>query len=230
MSAYISAIFEKTQIVTPSVTKVRLIMRNRDDGVVPPTPGPTYFPTQPNTLAYCIIGSASGAVESYVGIADMAEMTSVTARALDWMDDTTVNFSTAGVLVNDVIQVNITDPQYWTSAEYPGTNPFQFIVKTVAPGANVNRLELYTSFPAFYNGFNWTIPRLGLSGYAGRTLRNTTPGGTFQFRDYRFNQVFTTVVDLETAVTAMKADMLSLTNAVTGSELVNETVTVSSSL
>lgn len=227
MSAYISAVFEKDRLITAG--KIRVITRNRDDGVVPPTPGPTYFPTHPNNMQYFIVGNYNGSTEAYVGVSTLAQLTSITARALDYMEDTTVNFSTAGVLVDDIISVSITDPAYWTSAEYPGTNPFQFVVKTVAPGGNVNRLELYAPFPAFYNGFSWTITRLSLTKYAGKTLRNGAPGAG-NFRDRRFNRVYDDVTAAENAVTATKADMLSLTNEVAGANLVSETVTVSSSI
>jgi hypothetical protein len=180
-------------------------------------------------MQYFIVGNYNGSTEAYVGISTLAQLTGITARALDYMEDTSVNFSTAGVLVDDVIGVSITDPAYWTSAEYPGTNPFQFVVKTVAPGGNVNRLELYAPFPAFYNGFSWTISRLSLTGYTGKTLRQGAPG-VGNFRDRRFNRVFNDVAEAENEVITMKAYMLALTNEVAGANLVDETVTVSSSI
>lgn len=227
MSAYISAVFEKDHLITSG--KIRIITRNRDDGVVPPAPGPIYYPTHPNDLQYFIKAHYDGSVESYAGIATLPELTSVTARALDYMEDTTVNVTTAGVLVDDLVEVSITDPQFWTSTEYVGTNPFQFRVKTVAPGGNVNRLELYAPFPAFYNGFSWTVSRLTLTRYAGKTLRNGAPGVGY-FRDRRFNRIFDDVASAENAVAAMKADMLSLTNTVAGANLIDETITVSSTI
>lgn len=229
MSAYISAVFEKDRLIAAG--KIRVVTRNRDDGVVPPTPGPTYFPTHPNNMQYFIVGNYNGSTEAYVGISTLAQLTSITARALDYMEDTSVNFTLPfpGVQVNDIVYVSITDSQYWTSAEYPGTNPFQFAVKTVAPGGNVNRLELHAPFPAFYNGFSWTIPTRNLLGYTGKTLRQGAPG-VGNFRDRRFNRVFNDVAEAENEVITMKAYMLALTNEVAGANLVDETVTVSSSV
>lgn len=225
MAAYISASFEKTLLTTSE--QVRVIVKNRDDGDVPPAPSALFFPTDPSALQSFIVANYSGSAETYVGISTVAQLTSVTARALDTIEDTTVgNFTGAGVIAGDVIKITIPDPQLWTSNEYPGTNPFSFTIDAVVSATEV---RLTRPMPAFYNGFTWTIDRLSLTKYAGKTLRNGSPTPGY-FRDSRFNRLFETVIDAENAVIAMKADMLTLANDSAGANLTNEVITVSSTV
>jgi hypothetical protein len=224
MGAYLSASFEKTVLTTSG--QVRVIVKNRDDGDVPPAPSTNFFPTDPGDMQSFIVANYSGSAETYISVATVAELSSITARALDTVEDTTVDFVAAAVIAGDVIKITVADPQPWTSNEYPGTNPFSFTVDAIL---STTKVRLTRPMPAFYNGFTWTIERVSLTGYAGKTLRNGSPSPGL-FRDSRFNRLFDNAIEAENAVTAMKADMLTLTNEAAGAGLTNETVTVSSTV
>lgn len=227
MSAYISATFEKTLL--PATSQVRVILRNRDDGGVPPSPSVTYFPTNPDDLKYNVIGQfldrTSG--EVFTRITALADLTNVLypVKALNTLEDLTANFLAAGVTQGDLLTVTLSDVEPWNSAVYNG-NPFQFTVATVT----TTRVTLTTPFPAFLKGLSWAVPARSISGTAGVTLRNGNPADGTYFRDSRFQRYYATALEAETSVTAMKADLTALTTATVGATLTTEVVTLSSSI
>lgn len=227
MSAYISATFEKTLL--PATSQVRVILRNRDDGGVPPSPSVSYFPTNPDDLKYNIVGQFLSRTqgESFIAIATLADLTNVSrpVRALDTLEDLATDFVTAGVDHNDLLTVTLSDVEPWNSDVYSG-NPFQFTVQSVT----TTRITVTPPFPAFANTLSWAIPARSLSGIAGVTIRNGNPGNTLFFRDSRFQRYYSTALEAETSVIAMKASLTSLATATVGATLTTEVVTLSSTI
>jgi len=232
MSAYISATFEKTLL--PATSQVRVILRNRDDGGVPPSPSVSYFPTNPDDLKYNVVVKFVSRTlgEEFQRIALLADLTDVALpiRALDTLEDLSTNFLPGPLPVNDVTQgdlltITLSDVEPWNSNVYSG-NPFQFTVQSVTS----TRITVTPPFPAFANTLSWAIPARGLSGIAGVTIRNGNPANTLKYRDSRFQRYYTTALEAETSVTAMKADLTSLATATVGATLTTEVVTLSSSI
>lgn len=226
MSAYVSAVFEKTLLTTSA--QVRVVIRNRDDGSAPPPPTALYFPTDPNDLREFILAQYISDVggEVFTRVMTLSDLSTYPILALDTVEDLTANFNTfPAVTIGDTIAITIDDPQYWTSAEYTETNPFTF---TVANVLSNTQLQLNRPLPAFYNGFSWTIATGSRAGYAGVTRRNGSPNAGSYFRTDRYNYVKDTVVEVDNAVVAIKAQIQSLVNASAGANLADETVTVSS--
>jgi len=234
MSSYISVVFEKDYLSTSK--KVRVIVRNRDDGGVPPNPSGIYFPTQGDDLRDFIVGqfinNTSG--EQYIRIATLADLSDVNylVLPLTTFEDLAVNFST--VVMGDLLQITVPDSQLWTSDEYTDTNPHIFPIASVV---STTKITVTKPFPAFLRGATWSIPARGLSGIAGVTLRAGTPSaGPFYFRDRRLNRLYTTTgavsaaLDAENSVIAMKAYIKTLLDEVVGATLITEVVTVSSSI
>ena len=236
MSSYISVVFEKAYLSTSG--KVRVIVRNRDDGGVPPNPSGVYFPTQGDDLREFIVGQFLNRTdgEQYLRIATLADLSDVNypVLPLTTFEDTTANFSTA--VQGDLLQITVPDSQLWTSTEYTDTNPHVFVIDSVGPNP-YQQITVTKPFPAFLRGATWAIPARSLSGAAGVTLRAGSPDlGPYYFRDSRFNRIYTTTgtvtaaLDAENSVIAMKAYIQSLLNAVVGATLTTEVVTVSSSI
>jgi len=227
MASYISVVFEKAQLVTSE--QVRVIVRNRDDGNVPPNPSTSYYPTYPDDLQPFIVGLFINSVtgESFARIATVADLAGITIRTLDTLVDTGVDFVAAGVAIGDLIEVTLPDSELWTSDEYPDINPHIFQVATIV---NSTTITVTRPFPAHANSLNWAIPARSLIGAAGVTLRNGLPANGTEFLTTRFNRLYPTVVEAETSVVAMKADIGALMNENAGASLVSETVTIGSTL
>ncbi len=227
MAAYISVVFEKDRLSTSE--QVRVIVRNRDDGSVPPLPSPTYFPTEPDDLRAFIVGQFINSVngDMFTRIAALADISGVTIRELDTFQDLSANFTGAGVVPGDLLAITLPDPQLWTSDEYTDTNPHIFQVSSVL---SATKLVINRPFPAFATGLAWAISARSISGTTGTTLRNGSPADGSFFRAHRYNRLYSTAVTAENSVTAMKADITALTNETVGSTLTTETVTIGSTI
>ena len=222
MASFVSARFEKDEL--PITDQVRIILRNLDQGNVPPQPSSAYFPTDPDSLQPFIVAEFVSRVtgENFVRVADLSDLGSLTLLVLNTFEDTVVDFVAAGVIASDLIEVTLPEPEVWTSEEYPGTNPFIFQVSAVL---SPTRIEVARVFPAFRNALAWSIPTRSLSGAVGVTLRSTVPPDSTTYLERRFNRYFTNGVAATNFVTATKADLVALTNESIGAGLVSESFT-----
>lgn len=225
MAGYISARFEMDEL--PTSNQVRIIIRNLDQGSVPPSPGPSYFPTDPDDLqSFLVLEYVSDAIgERYIRVADLADVAALNALPLNTLEDVGVDFVAAGVVNGDVIEIVQPDTELWNSEEYPSIT-YQFAVQSVLSSTQIT---IAGAFPAFANGLNWSIATRSLSGTAGVTHREGSPAGGTLFRDTRFNRYFTEAVAATNYVTAVKAGMDALATEVTGAGLVSESYTASPS-
>ena len=227
MAAYVSVSFEKDQLVTSE--QVRVIARSRDDGGVPPDPSTSYFPTVPNDLAEFVVityvNSTTG--DTFERIADLSDITTLSSLALDTFQDVNADFVAGGVQPLDTIELTLSDAELWTSNNYPSGNPFVFSVASVV---SATELTVSLPFPAFANSLTWSIPARGLTGTIGTTLRNGSPSNGTTFKDSRYNMYFTDAVAAENFVIASKADLTSLVNESVGATLIDETVTIGSTI
>jgi len=222
MTAYVSATFEKTLL--PGSGRVRIIIRSLDQGPVPPLPSPVYFPTQPDDLNVFgvmeYVNDVTG--ERWVRVATLADFTGIAAVPLDTFEAATGNFLVAGVLPGDVLQLSVLEPEQWTSIEYPGTNPYSFIITGVL---SATRLTVTPPFPGFLAAVNWSIPARSINNTDGVTHRNGSPAGPILVRDQRFNAYFPDAVGAENFVAATKAELDALSTESTGAALINENYT-----
>lgn len=155
-------------------------------------------------------------------VATVADFTAYTELALTRFEDTGADFITAGVAPGDIIEVTLAAAEVWTSEEYPGTNPFTFVVDSVI---SATQLQTTQALPAFGNALTWNIPTRSITGSAGTTIRNTDPADSTRFLERRFNRYFTDAVAAENFVVATKADVRALASTSTGAGLVNESYT-----
>jgi hypothetical protein len=222
MSAYVSVTFEKTALSTSG--RVRVIVRYLDQGPVPPAPTATYFPTQPDELNVFgiaeYVNDVSG--ERWVRVATLADIGSITELPLNTFESATADFVTAGVAAGDVLELTITEPEQWTSIEYPGTNPFSFVVTSVV---SATQLTVTPNLPGFLADINWSIPTRTINNNDGVARREGSPAGPVNVRDRRFNAYFPDAVAAENFVSATKAQLDALANEGTGAGLVNENYT-----
>lgn len=222
MASFVSARFEKDEL--PITGQVRIIVRNLDQGNVPPQPSTSYFPTDPDSLQPFIVSEFVSRVtgENYVRVASLADLDTLTVLPLTLLEDTTVDFVAAGVVATDLVEITPTNPEVWTSEEYPGTTPFVFQVGAVVSST---QLSLTLALPAFMNAVNWSIPTRSLSGTAGVTLREGDPANSTTFLERRFNRYFTDAVAATNFVTATKADLDALASESVGAGLTSESYT-----
>src|SRR3972149_7026471 len=127
MSSYISASFEKDYLLTSDL--VRVIVRNRDDGLVPPVPSATHYPTHPDTLrTFIVVKFISDFVgEEFTRVAALADLAALSVLPLTTFEDAATNFVVAGVVAGDILRVLVTPTEVWTSDEYPAAT-FDFEV------------------------------------------------------------------------------------------------------
>lgn len=222
MTSYVSARFEKTDL--PLTGQTRIIVRNLDQGPVPPQPSGTYYPTHPDELQTFIVAEfvsrATG--ENYVRVATLADLTDEVVLTLNTFEDTTADFITAGVVSGDTLHLTLTSPELWTSEEYPGTNPFMFTVSSVV---SATQLTITGQFPAFHRDLTWEIPDRSIAGTAGVTIRAGNPPNSSTFLERRFNKYFTSAVAATNFVSATKADLIALANAKVDTDLGSESFT-----
>jgi len=222
MTAFVSATFEKTPL--PTSGRVRVIVRYLDQGPVPPQPSPAYFPTQPDDLnVFGVVEYVNDVTgERWVRVATLADITGLTQLPLDTFESALGNFIVAGVLPGDVLELTVVEPAQWTSGEYPGTNPFSFVITGVL---SATQLTVTPALPGFLSAINWSIPARTINNNDGITHRSGSPAGPVTFRDSRFNAYFPDAVAAENFVAATKAALDALSNESTGSTLVNENYT-----
>lgn len=222
MASFVSARFEKDEL--PITELVRIILRNIDQGNVPPQPSTSYFPTDPDELQPFVVSEFVSRVtgENFVRVVDLSDLDTLTVLTLNTLEDTTTDFVAAGVIASDQIEITLVEPEIWTSEEYPGTNPFTFTISAVL---SATQLEVSLPFPAFSSVLSWNIPSRSLTGTAGVTIRNTDPPDSTTFLERRFNRYFTDAVAATNFVTVTKADLVALANESIGAGLVSESFT-----
>jgi len=222
MASYVSAYFEKTAL--PASGRARVIVRQLDDGTVPPQPSPTYFPTSPNELnTFSVVEYVNDVVgERYVRVATLTDISVITALPLDTFESPSANFIGAAVVPGDILEVILAEPAAWTSDEYPTGNPFSFVVTAVI---SATRLQVTPSFPGFAANLVWSIPARGVSSVDGVTHRQGTPPGPVLVRDTRFNSYWPDAVTADSFVAATKAQLDSLARESNGAGLVSEKYT-----
>jgi hypothetical protein len=208
-ASYVSARFEKTAN--------RLVIRYRDDGGVPPLPGPSYFPTTPDELReFLLIEHVSDVVgERLVRIATLSDLTAYDIATLNEFEVP----STAGVTPGYTLRITLPTPSDWLSEEYPA-QPFDFPIVAV-PSAT--RFVVSRPFPSFKANLQWEAVGSGISGSTGITRR--TSGALSVFRDSRMNLPFNSTAELETFVAAAKASIDALAAESTTATLTSETYT-----
>lgn len=216
VASYVSARFENTEI--PALGRVRCIVRNLDDGAVPPVPGPTYFPTSPDELrAMLVVEYVNDTLgERLARIATLADLTTYgfTPVPLTRFGITGADFIAAGVTSGDTLEVTIPEPTEWLSEEYPST-PFQFGVSTVI---SATELELSRPFPSFKTNVSWNVLGRVSGSLTGRTRRpGKVPGDLFL--ESRFNLLFNDVASLDAFTAAARASLDGLASSSTSSTL-----------
>lgn len=221
MAGYISARFEKTDLPTSGL--VRIVVRNLDQGTVPPAPTSSYFPTEPNTLRpFLVLEYVSDSVgERYVRVADLSDLTTYSQVALDTFEDGSADFVSAGVIPGDLITVFPSDTEQWTSEEYPGST-FTFSVASVL---SATQIQLTKPLPVFQRDLSWAIDERGISGTTGITRRNGSPAVATTFLDVRFNNYFSDALTAENFTVAVKSGLDGLATESTGSGLTSESYT-----
>jgi len=225
MSGNISVTFEKDNL--NQANKVRVITRIIDQGDVPPSPSSTYFPTDPSSLKYCIVGEviASGNEERFSRIATLADFAPIALETLNYFEDASVDFNALGILTSDTLEIAHTYPEYWTSEEFPGTR-FLFSISEVAPGGDHTRLRVGENFPSSMPNLSWQILRDGVSIVTNNTgITKWSKLATGTFRTHRFNSYFNDSVEADNFVAATKAQIQSLANASFEDIFIDETLT-----
>lgn len=224
MAAYISAKFEKDDL--PTVGQIRVIVRNVDQGAVPPDPTATYLPTHPDDFQTFVVGEYVDDTqgERFVKVADLSELSSLTYSELNIFEDPAGNLGAA--VAGDVIEITLTPTELWVSEEYP-SSVFQFVVAAPIDAFNV---EIENAFPDFRTALTWEASHVGISfatGSQGITRREnlTYPGGVQQFLEKRFNAIFDSAVESENFTAATQAEMTALANESQGVTVVDETFT-----
>lgn len=224
VASYVSARFEKADLYS-LLGSHRCIVRNRDDGNVPPTPSSTYYPTAPDTLRdFLVLEYVNDVIgERFVRVATTADFVGLSPQQLTHFEVLGADFVAAGVLPGDVLTITLGVSQEWTSEEYAGLT---FIVDTVV---DPEHLSVLVPFPSFKTTLTWAITR-GATPIASGTANGTTrragmPAPLDQFLDRRFNRLFASVPELDTYVEAVKAGMDALAASSTSSAFTNENYT-----
>lgn len=227
MVSAVSAKFEKDLLT--STGEVRVIVKNLDEGRIPPSPSSTYFPTEPNTIRdFMVIEYVSDTVgERFSRVATLSDFSTLDTKKLIEFEDPDVDFTAEGVVSGDTLEVNLSDDAIWKSDDYPSGNPFVFVIDSVLSST---KLKLFTPFPAFATSLSWSIPDRSLTGSAGVTRREGSPVGPITFLDRRFNNYLDTAAEAEAFVAATKADMETLATNSTGDGLIDEKFTGESSV
>lgn len=222
-ASYVSARFEKLDL-TSSIGSVRCIVRNLDDGPVPPPPNPGYFPTSPDALRdFLVIEYINDTIgERLVRVATLADLMTYSPRQLIGFE-APVDFVTAGVSGGDVLSITLPDNSEWVSEEYPAS-PFYFGISNVA---SPTQLELNTPIPSFKTAVSWEVIGKISGSLNGKTRRETflVPGTTFL--DRRMNLLFPDVPTMDIFVAATKATMQALGTTSTSSTLTSENYSTS---
>ena len=222
-ASYVSARFEVADL-SSTLRKQRCILRNLDDGTVPPVPSLAYFPTEPDLLRdFILLEYVNDVVgERLVRVATLADTATYSVRRLKVFEDVTANFITAGVQAGDVLQVFLPDASEWVSEEYPD-GQLRFVVESVL---DATHLQLFVPFPSFKAALNWQIENRGLIRAAtGVTRRELLPAPLTWFLDRRVNLLFNSVPEMDSFVAAAKASIDALAAASTSSLLTSENYT-----
>ena len=240
MPIYISARFEKKSLPVSDLTRV--VVRNLDQGSVPPTPDANYFPTSPDAYREFIVAQWSGDFvggESFVRVADQSldDFNLIPYRPMNKFSDAFANFTIVAsplpVQVNDILEIYPVDTTLWgDSQEYPGSS-FRFTVTAVGGLLGSTNILVTPEIPSFLTGLSWTIKRVTppsvievsiTSGSAGIPRRDGLVAPGF-FREKRFNSYFTTAIAASNFVSATKIAMQILTDALLALEISTEDYT-----
>lgn len=218
-ASYVSARFEKTD-VNPSVPPFRCIVRNLDDGGVPPVPGPGWRPTSPDELRECFVleyvNDTLG--ERFVRVADLADIAGLPIRALDSFEVPSANFVGDGVVPGDILEITPPNVTVWQSEEYT-SSPYQFEVVSVV---SATRLTLDRVIPSFLPALTWVIAGKSQGSVNGYPRRNGFPSVSSTFRDARMAVFFADVATLDAFVEATKAGLDALGAESTTTTLLSE--------
>jgi hypothetical protein len=220
-ASYVSLYFEKTDLWT-QLGQQRCIVRNLDDGPVPPLPGPGYYPTEPDSLRECFVGQYIDDTlgERLLRAATLADIGSYAYLPLTTFESVGAGF--LGVFPGDVLTVTIPVVAEWQSGEYPSA-VFSF---SITGSLSDDALTVLVPFPSFKSGISWEVPSRGLSGTLNGTTRRTgSPAPGTIFRDRRFNTLWPSVPQLDAFVAATKAQIDALGQTSTSSNLTSESYT-----
>lgn len=213
---YVSVTFE-TRYQSPPTDAYRCIVRNRDDGPVPPTPSSTYYPTHSSVLRDFLVFEHVNDVigERFVGVAGVSDIDTLSAQKLLRFTDPGVDFVAAGVVAGDLLQIHMAQPEVWSSAEYPDAG-LRFMVASVIDATTI---EMTTPFPAWRRNLSWSIASRGLSrASTGRTVREGAPVALDRYLDRRYQTWFGSQPDLDAFVASVKMGVDLLALAVTQAE------------
>lgn len=218
-ASYISMRFEKRDL-NPTVAALRCIVRNLDDGGVPPTPGINYRPTSPDSLRECLVieyvNDTLG--ERLSRVATLAEITSLTARQLDSFEVFGADFVGAGVAPGDVLEVIPPNSAVWDSEEFPAS-PYYFSVAAVSTS---ERLVLTAPLPGWLPLVSWAIAGKASGSLNGYPRRSGFPAPGSVFRDSRMPTFHANVADLDAFVASTKSQLDALSASSTSSTLASE--------
>lgn len=221
-ASYVSARFEKTDLYA-QLGKQRCVVRNLDDGPVPPIPSAGYRPTQPDELRnFLLIEYVNDVVgERLTRIATTADIAGYSVQALNIFEASGVDFIAAGVGAGCKLTIALASPQEWTSEEYPN------VTFTIASVIDATHLQVSAPFPSFKTALIWSLTTSGgaaiTSGSGtGTTRRSGSPTPLTKFLDQRMNLLFNSVPELDAFVAATKAGLDSLASSSTQSLLSSE--------
>jgi len=220
-ASYVSVYFENADLYT-QLGRQRCIVRNIDDGGVPPVPAPNYFPTDPDTLRGCITAEYVDDMvgERFVRIATVPDLGAYAVLPLNTFESLGAGFGV--VIPGDLLTVTIPNSVEWTSEEYPSTT-FTFTVISVLSG---DQVTISGVFPSFKSSVSWAIPARGLSGILnGVTRREGSPTPGTVFRDYRFNTLWASVPQRDAFVAACEAQLDALGQSSTSAAAVSKRYT-----
>lgn len=218
-SSYISARFEKTDL-TGTAGKFRCIVRELDDGPVPPPPSPGYYPTSPDSLGnFLVLEYVSDVIgERLVRVATLADLSTYLPTRLTGFEVPTADFVAAGVLSGDKIRISPPNDAWWQSEEYPAS-PFEF---TIASVVSPTRLIVSNDIPCFFTNMSWTVVGKTSGILNGTPRRATFPSGGTRFLDSRVNLYYDNVADMDAFILATKANLDALASASTTTTLTSE--------
>lgn len=218
-ASYVSARFEKTDL-TSTGNGIRSIVRNLDDGGVPPVPNAGYRPTSPDALRpFLLLEYVNDAIgERYVRVCTLADLDTYTERALTCFEVVGADFVTAAVAPGDLLRLWPPNDALWASEEYPAA-PFLFTVLSVD---SPERLTLTAPIPSALANLSWEIAGKASGALNGRPRRVGFPAAGSLFKDTRFNRYHGSVAELDAYVAAVKAGIDALAAHSTSTTLSNE--------
>lgn len=230
MPVHISARFEQNNLPISGFT--RTIIRNRDDGAVPPQPSSTYYPTHTDDFREFIVAEY---INDFVGEAfvraasfSLNDFGLLTYSPLNQFEDLSGAFAAAQV--NDILEIILTDTTLWTSQEYPASN----FIFTVTGLVDANNVLVSPEIPAFRTGLTWELRRVTPPSLTEAVIAQGTlgiprrPGVTVpltKFREKRLNIYSASAITAVNLVKSTKIEMELLTEELLAAEITVEDYT-----